>query len=707
MTATLRHQIGDLIQERYEVISVLGAGAFGTVYQCRDRELNTLVAIKELHVLDTPNAAPEREAALVKFRQEAANLSNLRHPHIVSGHYQPCSGTWLVCPICGLAFKGTPTCPTHNASPVVIKQRHYLVMEYLSGPDLTQAAQSSGGRLTPHDAVRLLLPITDALSLIHSRGLIHRDIKPENIRLRTQNDDAVLLDFGITTQSGEEGSFSTRAVRHTTGGGTLGYAPESSVERRFPDARSDIHALGMTLYALVSGLDPLEDDDLQKMRTKPPRTWNADISPAMETLITRAISADPARRPQTAREFGDELKRSDNGASVVHSATESTFAPQSSTRTALQTAPMTTPVTTLAPPFTFRSGAQAHDVRELVTLMDRDRGEAKEYLYSGDFATWLSQIGRADLAQRAREIVEEYPDQKWQGLEALAQATGLAPPPQMLVQPGFLDFGVVPPGKRATIPLSLTNNGRGHLFGILHSGARGLVFPEGFDGNAQAISIAFDARGLERGAHSGEIVIDSSAGEWRVPFAAQIAGREKAANEGEDGAVAVVSWGLLGMLCGFIARSLPLSHSAAGQHWLSSGAQIDYLPTAPLFGLAICGATFAFVVGEATRRRSWWLFFGALLPAFLFSVMCGLAGQLLLPAGDGVLEPLTKVLVGKWAAGGWMLAGGFVGAVYGTLRCLRDIFSSRIINLIGGWLIFGATCGGILWFVNAMLDKAG
>jgi len=698
MTATLRHQIGDLIQERYEVLGVLGAGAFGTVYQCRDRELNTLVAIKELHVLDDASNAGEREAALVKFRQEAVNLSNLRHPHIVSGHYQPHSGTWLVCPVDGLPFKGAPVCPVHGAPPIVIKQRNYLVMEYLSGPDLAQAAQKAGGTLSSADAIRLLSPIADALSLIHSRGLVHRDIKSENIRLRTANDDAVLLDFGITTQSGEEGGFSTRAVRHTTGGGTLGYAPESSQERRFPDARSDIHALGMTLYSLLTGLDPLEDSDLEKMRLQPPRFWNQNISLAMEALILRAISANPAQRPQSAREFGEELRRADGNTFVAHDAmAETSASPQSSTRSGTTTA--------IAPPFTFRSGAQARDVGELAALMDRERVEAKDYLYRGDFATWLSQIGRADLAQRAREIIEEYPDQHWQGLEALAQATGLAAPPQMLVQPSLLDFGVVQSGKRATLPLQLTNNGRGHLFGMLHSGARGLVFPEGFDGNNQTILVTFDSRNLERIRHTGEIVIDSSAGEWRVPFVAQVAGREKTSNNGEDATVAVALWGILGMLCGFILRALPLSHQVNGQKWLNGSSQVAWLPAAPLFGLAMSGVMFALLVGEATRRRSWWVFFGALVPAFLFSLLCAVAGNLLLVAGDRVLEPLASPLVGQWAAGGWLVVGGVLGAIYGTVRCARDIFSHRLLNIMGGWGFFLFTLIGIVWLVRSMLEK--
>src|SRR5690554_1102726 len=108
MTAVLQHRAGELIQDRYEVLSLLGSGAFGTVYKCLDRELTTEVAIKELHVLDNvATGADEREAALAQFRREALHLSHLRHPNIVSGHYQPHAGTWLICPVCGYSFRGS------------------------------------------------------------------------------------------------------------------------------------------------------------------------------------------------------------------------------------------------------------------------------------------------------------------------------------------------------------------------------------------------------------------------------------------------------------------------------------------------------------------------------------------------------------------------------------------------------------------------
>jgi serine/threonine protein kinase len=590
MTAYLRHLSGERIQDRYEIISVLGSGAFGTVYKCCDLELNTLVAIKELHVLPSADgSSSEREQALAQFRREAVNLSNLRHPHIVSGHYQPHSGTWLICPVCGQSFRGSPVCPTHGALPIVLRQRHYLVMEYLDGPDLAEAAhspQNPGGKMEIRRALRYIWQIAEALRLIHSRGLVHRDIKPANIRLRADADDAVLLDFGIATQSGEAGDFSTRVVRHTTGGGTFGYAPESPAERRLPDARSDIHALGMTLYALVSGRDPLEDDDLAAMRVLRPRDFNTQISPQLETLILRAIDPDPTKRPQNAAEFLDKMLPSATQTAQPDGEQTGGFkatpASVSAGMSAALSASTQFATQSVVPAFVFRSGARASDVQDLVQLMDRDRQEAKEYLYNGDFATWLSQIGRADLAQRAREILVDYPERKYQGLEALAQATGLVEPPTLEVQPEFFDFGVLTPGARKTLPLKLRNVGRGHLFGLLRSTHPALVFDDKFEGNRHVVPVTFDSRQVDRGTHRGEIVVDSSAGEMRVPFSAQVR-----TSTSFTASVTVMTWGVLGMIGGQLLRALPLAHAAGGAEWLSIASQPGSPTTSVLFGVVL------------------------------------------------------------------------------------------------------------------------
>ncbi|MBV9865416.1 MAG: serine/threonine protein kinase [Abitibacteriaceae bacterium] len=679
MIAALQHRLGEFIQDRYEIQGVLGSGAFGTVYRCCDRELDTLVAIKELHVLDDPvTAKNERDAALAQFRQEAIHLSHLRHPHIVSGHYQPHSGTWLVCPLCGHSFRGVPRCPEHNLLPVVVRQRHYLVMEYVDGPNLAEAAETSGGILEVSKALWYIRQIAEALQLIHAKGWVHRDVKPENIRVRAESDDAVLLDFGIATATGAEGQFSTREVRHTTGGGTFGYAPESPLERRYPDARSDIHALGMTLYRLLSGRDPQEPDDLADMRMQRPRDFNTAIPLTLEALILKAIDPDPERRPQNIREF----------AQAVFAIVE----PPAPVPLGSPGAPV--------PPLRFASGEVATNVPELVHLMDKYPQESKEYLYSGDLMLWLAQIGRVDLAQRGREIREQFPNRKRQGLEALAQFTGIVEPPRMDVQPPYLDFGSVPMGTSKTLDVHLRNVGRGFLFGELRSTFVGLEFPAEFDGNQANIPVTLRAKHLQGGRHHGELVIDSSAGEVRLTFSATVDRRSPAA-----AVTTVTFWAMMGMLCGQFMRTLPLigQPDPPGWQWLNSSTVLHWFPSAPLFGFALWGSLMLFVVGEALRRKSCWVLFGGGFWSLVLAFVCALTGDQCLIAGDMAMKPFMSSLTHQWAAGGWMFMGGVLGACYGTLRRLRDVFSQRLVFVLGGWLVAMLLLYGILGVVHLVV----
>ncbi|HEX8552918.1 MAG TPA: serine/threonine-protein kinase [Abditibacteriaceae bacterium] len=675
MIAFLQHRSGELIDKRYLVQRVLGSGAFGTVYLCRDNELETEVAVKELHVLDDPaSGTHERGAALEKFRAEAVNLSRLRHPHIVSGHYEPDNGTWLVCPVCGFTFKGTPRCPEHNAAPIIIKTRHYLVMEYLNGPDLDEAARAAGGVLPIPQTLRYLRQIADALKLIHARGLIHRDIKPENIRLRAASgsagDDAVLLDFGIAGESGSEGDFGTRVQRHTTGGGTFGYAPESPAERRHPDARSDIHALGMTLFRLVSGRDPLEDADLSVLRRRRPRELNPAIPPALDDLIVRSISSEPNERPKDAAAWLAEL--------------ENIISPRPAAA-----APSHLP----APEFRFRSGEIARDMPSLLRLLDSHRAEAKDYLYGGELATWLIRAGRPDLAARAREVVNEYPDRRYQGLEAFAQSAG-APPPFLEVWPTTLDFGTLMPDGRRALTLKLWNKGRGHLFGFLRSGNAGLTFDEGFEGNRHAISVTLEARSLPSGEWRGEIVVDSSAGEQRVPCIAEIRARDR-----WSAAWTVWFWSLLGALGGWSLRVLPFwKHGLAGA-WLEDGNFAEPLHSMAIFGGTLWWVLLILVSGEAIRRKSWGFFFSSGFAAMPVALVGGVFAWPILELGDAALRAwwdgaaLHSTAPAAWS---WLLVGCFLGALYGTLWRARDVFSSRIWMVLVGWLFVAGTFGGAL-----------
>ncbi len=686
MIAALRHRTDDLIQDRYKVLGELGAGAFGTVYHCRDLELDTSVAIKELHVLDEPDSQrDERLQALAQFRREAIHLGELRHPHIVSGHYQPHSGLWLVCPLCGFAFRGTPNCPEHGARPVVVKQRHYLVMEYIDGQDLESAALSNGGHLPLEHTLKYARQIAEALGLIHERGWVHRDVKPENIRLRSRGDNAVLLDFGIATQSGASGEYSTRAARHTTGGGTLGYAPENSDERRHPDARSDLHALGMTLYRLLSGLDPLEAADLVQMRTKRPSYFNSNIPPALDDLIVSCIATNPGKRPQSAQEIvrilDNILQPADTPAPIPD------VAPTPSS-TAVQA------------PFVFNSGESATNLTQLVRLCDKYRSEGEDYLYNGDIASWLVNNGRYEMATRATRAVGDYNGQRAQGLEAFIAATGVLPPPQLSVVPEKLEFGNVWVGQKRAVDLQISNTGRGHLFGTLNTRYSHLEFPEGFEGSPQTVPIVLEARGLQSGEYEGDLEIQSSGGEIRLPFHFTVYRRRSMWPFWS-----VLLWALLGGLAGLSLRTFPFVQSPLEfqRRWLSDavdfGNMEQRVTISIIFAIGIWLSFLFLIIGESTRRKSFAVFVSGALAASTIAFAGVFAAPQILVAIDQGLQPAFRPLVDNWPSGAWMLCGGLIGAIYGTVRRWRDLLTTRLWQVVGGWLLAIIILYGVLAFV--------
>jgi eukaryotic-like serine/threonine-protein kinase len=296
----LRHDVGDVIQNRYAVRQVLGAGAFGTVYRVEETigaRLLTL-ACKEMHVLDDPQTArPERAEALRLFQEEAYVLQTLRHPHIPAAHFEPVAGVWLACPVCGRTFRGVRQCPDHGSALQVIKERYYLIMDFIEGPDLEQMIEANGGQSL--DEVRVIdwaLQVCDALEVVHKTGLSHRDIKPANIKIQQATGQAMLIDFGLVKPSTIAGGYGTVLQSAGAGVGTLGYAPSSPQEQAHPDARTDILALGMTLYRLLTGRDPTDPQDLETMRHRRPRELNAVLTPALDEIIIKATQVEAERR---------------------------------------------------------------------------------------------------------------------------------------------------------------------------------------------------------------------------------------------------------------------------------------------------------------------------------------------------------------------------------------------------------------------------
>jgi serine/threonine-protein kinase len=263
---------------RYAVLAELGRGAMGVVYQARDPQLDRLVAIKTLR---RDLGLPGEEDADLRRRVylEATAAGRLTHPNIVAIHDV-------------IELDGIP----------------YIVMEYVEGRTLADLIAAEGP-LPPPRAVRVVIDVCDGLDYAHGRGVIHRDIKPSNI-LVTASGTAKLGDFGIARVAG------SRLTRTGAFLGTPAYMAPEQLRGRALDGRSDIFALGVTLYEALTGVPPFEGEDLAAILYQvahgtpvPLCQRNPAVPRALESVTGQALAKDPQARPASARVFGEALAR--------------------------------------------------------------------------------------------------------------------------------------------------------------------------------------------------------------------------------------------------------------------------------------------------------------------------------------------------------------------------------------------------------------
>ncbi|MEW5869620.1 MAG: protein kinase [Chloroflexota bacterium] len=270
---------GYILNNRYRIVKLLGQGGFGAVYRAWDTNLERPRALKEN--LET---SPEAQR---QFKREAQILTDLTHPNL------PKVMDYFVLP----------------------GQGQYLVMEFVEGEDLESVLERTSGPL-PEAQVRVWAEqVCSALSYLHSRqpAIIHRDIKPANIRITPEN-QAMLVDFGIA-KAYDPHSSTTAGARAVT----PGYAPHEQYGQGRTDARTDIYALGATLYHLLTGRQPAES--IQRMihdPLPPAERLNPSLSPGMAAAIRRAMQVDPDRRFQSAAELRAALQAGAGGQPVVH-----------------------------------------------------------------------------------------------------------------------------------------------------------------------------------------------------------------------------------------------------------------------------------------------------------------------------------------------------------------------------------------------------
>jgi beta-lactam-binding protein with PASTA domain/predicted Ser/Thr protein kinase len=269
-----------LLSERYELGETLGYGGMSEVHRGRDVRLGRDVAIKVLRA----DLARDPQFQL-RFRREAQNAAALNHPAIVA------------------VYDTGETNTEHGPLP-------YIVMEYVDGRTLRDIIKTEG----PMDEQRAMETMADvcaALDFSHRGGIIHRDVKPANIMITTTGAVKV-MDFGIARAlSDGQGVTQTAAVI-----GTAQYLSPEQARGETVDARSDVYAAGTVLYEMITGEPPFTGDSpvavaYQHVREDPapPSRHNPALSPALDAVVLKSMSKNPANRYQSAAEMRSELVR--------------------------------------------------------------------------------------------------------------------------------------------------------------------------------------------------------------------------------------------------------------------------------------------------------------------------------------------------------------------------------------------------------------
>jgi serine/threonine-protein kinase len=266
----------------YVITTLLGEGGMGEVYLAEHPTIGKRVALKVLR-----SELASNEDVVTRFFHEAKAVNDIGHPNIVD-------------------IQDYGTLETERG-PLV-----YLVMELLQGKTLTQILRETP-QLDERRAVRITHQIADALAASHERGIIHRDLKPDNVMLvtRGRDDDFVkLLDFGIAKVKGTMSKTRTGMVI-----GTPAYmSPEQCEGRPTIDHRTDIYALGVVLYEMLTGRVPFIGASYGELLVKhimeappPPSTLRTGLTPHLEVVILRALMKQPADRFATMRELANAL----------------------------------------------------------------------------------------------------------------------------------------------------------------------------------------------------------------------------------------------------------------------------------------------------------------------------------------------------------------------------------------------------------------
>ena len=267
--------IGKLLDNRYELLELIGSGGMAKVYKARCHRLNRLVAVKILREDMAQDAEFRR-----RFHDESQAVAMLSHPNIVAVYDVSRSS-----------------------------ELEYIVMELIDGITLKQYMQKKGNKLNWREALHFTTQIVKALGHAHSRGIIHRDIKPHNVMV-LRDGSVKVADFGIARVLSAGHSTLTQEAL-----GSVHYISPEQARGSFIDARSDLYSAGVVLYEMITGRLPFEGDTpvsvaIQHINSIPlsPREIDADIPEALEKITMKAMAPNRDNRYNSADEMLADLE---------------------------------------------------------------------------------------------------------------------------------------------------------------------------------------------------------------------------------------------------------------------------------------------------------------------------------------------------------------------------------------------------------------
>ncbi len=274
--------MGQTLTGRYQVTGKIAEGGMGVVYRAMDPVRSREVAVKVLHAY-----LANDEEIEARFRREAHALSAIAHPNVIEVY----------------------------DSGALPDGRRYLVLELLTGRDLSRALREDGPMAVGRVA-RILAQVAEGVAIAHDKEIIHRDLKPENVFLvdETPGQERLkVVDFGVARYAGAPG-VDQKTRTGTTVGTPYYMAPEQAQGRKEIDARADVYALGVMGFRMLTGHHPFDDDSypmlVVKICTEPPppiSNWRRDVPRELVTLLERMMAKSASSRPGSMRDVREAL----------------------------------------------------------------------------------------------------------------------------------------------------------------------------------------------------------------------------------------------------------------------------------------------------------------------------------------------------------------------------------------------------------------